>query len=120
MLVVDDNAINRKVAAALLQRLGLSVELAESGQQALDLLARTPVDLVLMDLQMPDLDGAATTRALRLREAGGRRTPVVALTASALPEELASCLAAGMDATLTKPVQLGELRRTLGLWLKAG
>jgi CheY-like chemotaxis protein len=120
VLVVDDNAINRKVASALLQRLGLSVELAESGQQALDLLASTPVDLVLMDLQMPDLDGAATTRALRLREAGGSRTPVIALTASALPEELASCLAAGMDATLTKPVQLRELRRMLGRWLKAG
>jgi CheY-like chemotaxis protein len=120
VLVVDDNAINRRVATALLERLGLAVAVAEGGRQALELLERERVDLVLMDLQMPDLDGAAATRALRSRETDGRRTPVVALTASALPEELASCLEAGMDATLTKPVQLADLRRTIGPWLKAG
>ena len=118
VLVVDDNAINRTVAAALLQHLGLEVTLAEGGRAAVELALKQRFDLVLMDLQMPDLDGAEATRRLRAHEGSTRRTPVLALTASALPEELAACLAAGMDEALTKPIQLPELRRALSRWLE--
>ncbi len=119
VLVVDDNAVNLKVAAGLLERLGLTVDQAASGEAALGALELARYDLVLMDLQMPGLDGAETTRRLRAREGTGRRTPVVALTASALPEELAACRAAGMDDTLTKPVQVPRLRHVIETWVPA-
>ncbi|MFZ5439193.1 MAG: response regulator [Myxococcota bacterium] len=119
VLVVDDNAVNRNVAAGLLERMGLTVDVAEGGEDALEALELQTYDLVLMDLQMPDLDGAEVTRRLRAREAGHRRTPVVALTASALPDELAACRHAGMDDTLTKPVEVPRLRQVVETWIRA-
>ncbi len=118
VLVVDDNAVNLKVAAGLLTRMGLTVTQTQDGEAALEALARGPFDLVLMDLQMPGLDGAETTRRLRQREAAGVHTPVVALTASALPEELQACLDAGMDDVLTKPLQPARLRGIIDAWVK--
>jgi CheY-like chemotaxis protein/anti-sigma regulatory factor (Ser/Thr protein kinase) len=105
VLVVDDNAVNRKVAQALLTKLGLTVVTAESGEAALSWLSANPVQLVLMDLQMPGLDGFETTRALRAR---GFTTPIVALTASAQPETPAQCAAAGMNDCLFKPLRLEQ------------
>ncbi|MCU0698420.1 MAG: response regulator [Myxococcaceae bacterium] len=106
VLVVDDNAVNVKVAEGLLQRLGLTTASARDGAEALERLAAERFDLVLMDLQMPGLDGLETTRRLRAR---GDETPVLALTASAMPDDLAACRAAGMQDCLTKPLRLANL-----------
>ena len=118
VLVVEDNAISRRVAARLLQRLGLRTTLAEDGLQALDRLAEQRFDVVLMDCQMPVMDGLTAVRELRARERG-RRTPVLALTAHAFEEHRTECLAAGMDGYLRKPVLLDDLRQSLGEFLLA-
>jgi signal transduction histidine kinase/DNA-binding response OmpR family regulator/HPt (histidine-containing phosphotransfer) domain-containing protein len=119
VLVVEDNKVNQKVVLAMLAKFGLAPALAENGQVALDRLAEAPFDLVLMDCQMPVLDGYEATRMLRARELaeGSRRTPVVALTAHAAAGEREKCLAAGMDAYLSKPVSQKELAATLARWL---
>lgn len=119
VLIVDDNAINLRVASGMVERLGLVAETAGSGQAALDALERKTYDLVLMDLQMPDIDGAEATRRVRRREGSTRHTPIIALTASALASELAGCREAGMDETLTKPLQLARLREVLERFLGA-
>ncbi|MDX2009836.1 MAG: response regulator [Myxococcaceae bacterium] len=106
VLVVDDNVVNVKVAEGLLQRLGLTTGSAQNGAEALERLAVERFDLVLMDLQMPVLDGLEATRQLRAR---GDQTPVLALTASAMPEDLAACRAAGMQDCLTKPLRMANL-----------
>ena len=114
-LVVDDNAINSRVATVLLEQAGLSVVTASDGEAALTLLAKEHVDLVFMDVHMPVMDGHQATRELRRREqvAGLRRTPVIALTASALEQEISACFAAGMDDGLAKPITLAALRSVL-------
>lgn len=114
VLVVDDNAVNRTVASLLLKRLGLSVELAEDGREALARFAPGRYRAILMDVQMPELDGYETTRAIRDREVGAARTPILGLTASALASTLTRCLEAGMDRCLTKPVTLDGLASALG------
>ncbi|WP_374668499.1 ATP-binding protein [Ramlibacter sp.] len=106
VLVVDDGPENRELVSLVLADQGLWVEEAENGQQALDLLARERFDLVLMDMQMPVLDGFQATRALR---AGGADVPVVALTANAMKGFEAEVLAAGCNAYLTKPVDIDAL-----------
>ena len=116
VMVVDDNALNRRVARALLERLGGQVVEANDGQQAVDALGSQRVDLVLMDLQMPVLDGLGATR--RLRE--DRFTaPIVGLTASAGPDTAEACRAAGMNGCLSKPVQLAALHLELARVLVA-
>ena len=119
VLVVEDNDVNRMIAREVLQSLGLTVLEAADGQQALDMLARHAVDLVLMDCQMPVLDGYATTRELRRREArlGLPRVPVLALTADAFDEDAQRSLDAGMDAHLAKPYTRDQLRLLLNAWL---
>lgn len=119
VLVVEDNKVNQKVVLAMLAKFGLTPVLADNGQVALDRLAEAPFDLVLMDCQMPVVDGYEATRMLRARELaeGARRTPVVALTAHAAAGEREKCLAAGMDAYLSKPVSQKELAATLARWL---
>jgi signal transduction histidine kinase len=107
VLLVDDNAVNRRVGQRLLEKEGYAVEVSEGGREALDYLSRARFDLVLMDVQMPDLDGLETTRALRLR---GDSTPIVALTANALVGDRELCLGAGMNEYLTKPLDLAKLR----------
>ena len=117
ILVVDDNSVNRLVAAAHLGRLGCTVDVAIDGHEALKALGRNTYDLVLMDCQMPDLDGLQATRAVRAGEGSGRRTPIVALTASALKGHRETCFAAGMDDYLAKPIGTEDLRRVLDRWL---
>jgi CheY-like chemotaxis protein/HPt (histidine-containing phosphotransfer) domain-containing protein len=114
VLLAEDHPVNQQVAALLLQRLGHSVAIVGSGRAALAALAAEAFDLVLMDVQMPDLDGLEATAALREREKStGRRVPVIALTAHAMKGDRERCLAAGMDAYLTKPLQPEALRQAL-------
>ncbi|MDQ3487481.1 MAG: ATP-binding protein [Acidobacteriota bacterium] len=103
ILVADDNAVNQKIAVIQLQKLGLQADVVGTGRDALDAVARERYDLVLMDCEMPDLDGFEATRAIREAEAGGRRIPIVAMTANAGAEDRQRCLDAGMDDYLTKP-----------------
>ena len=119
VLVVEDNEVNRMIARDVLQSMGLTVLEACDGEEALAMLGRHTVDLVLMDCQMPVLDGYAATRELRRREAqrGTRRLPVLALTADAFEEDAKRSLEAGMDAHLAKPYTREQLRELLKTWL---
>jgi signal transduction histidine kinase/CheY-like chemotaxis protein len=120
VLLVEDNAVNRHVGAGMLHRLGIEVTMAEDGQQALEAIAKQNFDLVLMDCQMPVMDGFEATRALRENErAAGTRLPVVALTADAMAGAAEQCYAAGMDAYLAKPYSLDGLGSALEPWLSA-
>ena len=120
-LLVEDNPINQTVARAMLGRLGLYVTTVANGEQALDALAEGSFDLVLMDVQMPVMDGYEATRRLRVleEEKGRKRTPVVALTANAMPEHRDACLAAGMDDYLAKPIVREELSNIVQRWAVA-
>jgi PAS domain S-box-containing protein len=118
VLVVEDTPINQKVVLNQLKILGYQAECANNGREALDKLAQAPADLVLMDCQMPVLDGYQATQALREREkANGRHTIIIALTAHALASDREKCLASGMDDYLSKPVSIDKLRATLEHWL---
>ena len=119
VLAVDDRAPNRAVAVAMLNGLGYIPEAVESGEEALDLLAREPFDAVLLDCEMPGLDGRETCRRLRAMEKGGRRVPVIAVTAHTRTEEREACLAAGMDDVLVKPFHAADLAACLDRWLGA-
>jgi two-component system sensor histidine kinase/response regulator len=114
VLVVDDNEINQLVVGAILEEVGIDVTTAGDGRQALDELGHGAYHLVLMDLQMPVMDGLAATRELR---AHGSRTPVVALTASASERDRQRCLAAGMDDVLGKPIDPQQLWQSLLQWI---
>jgi two-component system sensor histidine kinase/response regulator len=111
VLVVDDDELNRRVAAEQCVRLGLVAETAADGREALAALADRPFDLILLDDRLPGMDGSAVVRELRRREAAGglSRLPVIGVTASVLPEDGDRLLAAGMDAYLAKPLMPAEL-----------
>jgi len=119
VLLVEDNLVNRMIGVEMLKSFGLDVVEAEHGAQALEHLDRQRFDLVLMDIQMPVLDGYAATQQVREREARLRlpRVPIVALTANAFDEDAAQSLAAGMDAHLAKPYTRAQLRELLLQWL---
>jgi signal transduction histidine kinase/CheY-like chemotaxis protein len=120
VLLVDDIAINRYAGQATLEKLGARVTAAGGGREAIDQLRRGEFDLVLMDCQMPDVDGFSATRVRRLqeREQGLPRLPILAVTANAMPGDRERCLEAGMDDHLAKPIELGTLARMLGRWAK--
>jgi two-component system sensor histidine kinase/response regulator len=114
VLVAEDNAVNQMVAAGMLQRAGHEAVLAANGREALALLETGSFDLVLMDVQMPELDGLETTEAIRSGErASGGHLPIVAVTAHAMKEDVERCLAAGMDAYLAKPLQPQDLEAAM-------
>jgi two-component system, sensor histidine kinase and response regulator len=117
VLVVEDNPTNQKVAALLLRRLGLGVDLAANGHEAVAAVRAGHYDLVLMDCQMPEMDGFEATKAIRQGEIGGRHVTILALTANALNGERERCLAAGMDDYLSKPVRAETLVQKLDKWL---
>jgi len=119
VLVVEDQALNREVAEGMLAALGLQAATANDGRQALDMLAVDKFDVVLMDCQMPVMDGFSATAELRRREGAGSRMPVIALTANATREGRDACLAAGMDDYLAKPFSRAALHTVLALWLPA-
>jgi CheY-like chemotaxis protein len=114
ILVVDDNATNQKVALKMLEKLGFSADAVFNGQDAIAAMDNTSYDLVLMDLEMPKLDGFQTTAIIREKEAStGCRVPIVAMTAHALREYKTLCLEAGMEGYIAKPVQPKELAGVL-------
>jgi len=116
VLVAEDNYVNQRVVAAMLRQAGHQTVVVQNGREALDALAREPFDVVLMDVQMPEMSGLEATAALRERERalpGSRRTPVVALTAHAMGGDREECLAAGMDDYLSKPVTLEALVKAI-------
>ena len=119
VLLVEDNAVNRMIGSEMLKSFGVDVIEAEDGVQALTLLEQQRVDLVLMDIQMPVLDGYAATRRARERETRLRlpRVPIVALTANAFDEDAEQAIAAGMDAHLAKPYSREQLRELVRRWL---
>jgi PAS domain S-box-containing protein len=122
VLVVEDNPVNQRLAVAQLGKLGLRADVAADGAEALAALAQLPFDLVLMDCQMPEMDGFQATRELRRREAargGQQRLPVIAMTANALGGDRERCLAAGMDDYLAKPVSIAALGGALARFLDA-
>lgn len=114
VLVADDNEINQVVACKFLQKLGCQVEVARTGSEAVDAITRTAYDVVLMDCEMPEMDGYEATREVRRREEGTlNHLPIVALTGHASDEDVQKCRRAGMDKVLTKPVTLSALRANL-------
>jgi len=127
LLLVEDNEINQMVAVGILTRLGYGVDIAGDGVQALEMVARTTYQAVLMDCQMPNMDGFQATEELRRRErvaqdldqsgeATSPRLPIIAMTAAALKEDREHCLAVGMDDYLAKPIQIDQLASALTRW----
>jgi CheY-like chemotaxis protein len=117
VLVAEDNPVNQKLVMRLLERFGCRADAVANGAEALHALATLPYDVVLMDCQMPEVDGYEATAQVRHLERGsGRRIPIIALTANALEGDRERCLAAGMDDYLTKPLKVDELSRALGRW----
>lgn len=122
ILLVEDTPVNQEVALGMLELLGHRVDVAENGQEAVQAVARTTYDLVLMDCQMPVMDGFAAATAIRAQEqsaGSARRLPLIALTAHALEGDRERCLAAGMDDYLTKPFTLHSLQAMLAQWISA-
>src|SRR4029077_413031 len=117
VLVVEDQPLNREVGIGMLTSLGLEVETAHHGQQALDIIQSRSFDAILMDCEMPVMDGFSATRALRARESSGSRIPIIALTADVTSTGRAACLAAGMDDHLAKPFRREALHAILSQWL---
>lgn len=119
VLLVEDNAINQEVAYALLEQVGCEIDLADNGQVAVDKARGGDHDLILMDLQMPVMDGLTATRLIRALPAGAC-IPIVAMTASSVEADRAACRAAGMDDYIAKPVDPDILYQTLARWLAPG
>lgn len=117
LLLVEDNAVNRSVALGLLKKLGLSADTAEDGEKALAALEKQEYDLVLMDCQMPVMDGYEATKRIRLLEGAKGKTPVAAMTAHAMSGDREKCIESGMDDYLSKPISRSALVKVLDTWL---
>ena len=115
ILVAEDNLVNRRLISRVLERLGIGARMVENGQEALEVLAGESFSLVLMDVQMPVMDGLEATRRIRAGEAAAVAAdiPVIAMTALTLDDDRKQCLAAGMTDHLSKPIDIAELRRLI-------
>ncbi len=116
LLLADDNPINQKVGLSVLQKLGYRADMANNGLEVLSALERKAYDIVLMDVQMPEMDGLETTRAIAKRWPDARRPRIIAMTGNALLGDREKCLDAGMDDYISKPVRIGELQTVLERW----
>ena len=117
VLLAEDNPVNQKVGALLLKKLGFGVDVVSNGKEAVEASLLVPYDLILMDCQMPEMNGFEATQAIRKREGNSRFPPIIALTANALAGEKEKCLAAGMDDYLAKPIKPENLDEKLEYWL---
>jgi two-component system sensor histidine kinase/response regulator len=119
VLVAEDDAINRKVVSHMLERRGWVVDVVGNGREAVEAVARLRYDLVVMDCDMPEVDGYAASAAIRAREGSGRRIPIVAMTAGTMPGDRDRCLASGMDDYVAKPFNADALDGVLRRWTEA-
>ncbi|MFZ1615390.1 MAG: ATP-binding protein [Holophaga sp.] len=117
LLLAEDNLVNQHVAIAILKKLGLGADLATNGREAVEAVQAKDYDLVLMDCQMPEMDGFQATRLIRENEAGHRHVPILAMTANAMQGDRERCLESGMDDYLPKPVTIDNLKNALRQWL---
>ena len=120
VLLAEDNPVNQKVAVLMLEKMGLRVDVASDGREALDAIKQRKYDLVLMDCQMPEMDGYQATIEIRKLENEGERIPVIAMTANALEGDREKCLQVGMDDYIPKPVRKDNLEAVIKKWLKKG
>jgi two-component system, sensor histidine kinase and response regulator len=120
ILLAEDNVVNQKVVRRMLERLSHFVTIASTGYEVLSALEQQTFDLILMDIQMPEMDGFETTAAIREKEQTGARIPIIALTAHAMSGDRERCLAMGMDGYATKPISLIELNNEINRIQKAG
>jgi PAS domain S-box-containing protein len=120
VLVVDDVAVNRELVGAILSAFDADVHEAASGAEAIEASAATAFDVILMDLQMPEMDGLAATAAIRGRPGPNSGTPIVALSANVLPAQVEACLAGGMNDHVAKPIDAAELLSKVAMWTQAG
>lgn len=112
---MDDDAVNRRLCLLQMAKLGLDVTTAEGGAEAVHLCQEKTFAVIIMDVQMPGMDGLEATRRIREREI--TQTPIIAFTANVMPDDREKCLAAGMDDYLSKPLQLDDLATALARWL---
>lgn len=119
VLVAEDNHVNQVVAVAMLKKLGYAAAVVPNGREAVEMCAHDDFAAVLMDCQMPELDGYDATREIRRREGGERRIPIIAVTAQSLTSDRTLCLEVGMDDYVSKPLRPGELEAALQRWLPA-
>jgi two-component system, sensor histidine kinase and response regulator len=117
ILLVEDNLVNQQVALRMIERMGYKAEAVENGREALDTLAHSNYDVVLMDCQMPEMDGYSATREFRRREGASRHTTIIGVTAHALTGDRDDCLKAGMDDYLAKPVTPQDMVEVLDRWV---
>lgn len=115
VLLIEDNKINQKIATLLLSELNCKIDIADNGKQALKMLHNN-YDLIFMDIGLPDMDGLQVTKEIRRREKNKKHTPIVAMTAHVLENDKQRCLAAGIDAIVTKPIMQDELRQAIDTW----
>jgi CheY-like chemotaxis protein len=121
VLVVEDNVVNQRVATHMIAKMGYEVDLAQHGREAIERLSSARYDLILMDCQMPEMDGFEATRIIRDRASKvlDHHVPVIAMTANAFAEDRERCLAAGMNGFLSKPVNRQALADMLAKWIDA-
>jgi len=116
-LVVEDYFINQEVTQDILELMGVDVEVAENGREALELYQNEKYDLIFMDIQMPEMDGYETTRKIRRSENEGHHVPIIALTANAISGDKEKCLEAGMDDYISKPIEVEKIEEILKKYL---